>query len=254
MATAPQLDTTAAEARAIAKDAYDLRLPAGGQLPHPVFVFRRTAGSPEFKTSWNQIYNNARVYTPDDKAIQTPNSDTPYSFVGADLRAEPLVLTVPAIDKGRYYSLQFIDSTRSTSPTSAAAPPATRPGVFLLAGPSWKGEQAEGHQGGDPVGNRFRLRALSNAAVRRRRHRQGQDDPGRLQGAEPLSAFLGQAGARRRAASRFHRSRSAPRQETTSLAVLRPAELHPAVLSDPSRRSGADGALREDRHRRGQDL
>jgi len=31
----------------------------------------------------------ARVYSPEDKAIQTPNSDTPYGFLGADLRAEP---------------------------------------------------------------------------------------------------------------------------------------------------------------------
>jgi hypothetical protein len=65
--------------------------------------------SPEFKESWNKLVNNARVYTPADKAIQTPNSDTPYSYVGADLRAEPLVFTVPAIEKDRYYSLQFID-------------------------------------------------------------------------------------------------------------------------------------------------
>ena len=35
-------------------------------------------------------------YTPEDKAIQTPNSDTPYSVVGLDLRAEPIVLTAPS--------------------------------------------------------------------------------------------------------------------------------------------------------------
>ena len=49
------------------------------------------------------------VFTPNDKAIQTPNSDTPYSTVGADLRSEPLVLTVPTMGDGRSYSLQFID-------------------------------------------------------------------------------------------------------------------------------------------------
>ena len=54
---------------------------------------------------WNQIYNTARVYTPADTTIQTPNSDTPYSFVGVDLRAEPLVLTLPPIEAGRYYSI-----------------------------------------------------------------------------------------------------------------------------------------------------
>ena len=45
-------------------------------------------GNPEYKGPWNQVHNIARVYTPEDKAIQTPNSDTPYSFLGADLRLE----------------------------------------------------------------------------------------------------------------------------------------------------------------------
>jgi hypothetical protein len=76
------------------------------RIQYSYFVDR---SSPEFKATWNTLVNNARVYTPDDKAIQTPNSDTPYSYVGADLRAEPIVLTVPAVEKGRYYSLQFID-------------------------------------------------------------------------------------------------------------------------------------------------
>ena len=65
---------------------------------------------PEYKGGWNEIHNTARVYTPEDKAIQTPNSDTPYSAVGADLRTEPLVLTVPPIEQDRYYSLQFVDA------------------------------------------------------------------------------------------------------------------------------------------------
>jgi hypothetical protein len=43
------------------------------------------------------------------KAIQTPNSDTPYSFLGLDLRKEAIVLSFPAIQKGRYYLAQFID-------------------------------------------------------------------------------------------------------------------------------------------------
>ena len=64
----------------------------------------------EYKAPWNQLYNSCRVYTPDDRTIQSPNSDTPYSFIGADLRAEPLVIDVPAVTGGRYYSLQFIDA------------------------------------------------------------------------------------------------------------------------------------------------
>jgi hypothetical protein len=99
---------SAAEARAIAKEAYIYGFPLvdSYRVQYSYFVDH---SSPEFKAAWNTLYNTARVYTPDDKAIQRPNSDTPYSFVGADLRAEPLVFTVPAIEKERYYSLQFID-------------------------------------------------------------------------------------------------------------------------------------------------
>jgi hypothetical protein len=34
-----------------------------------------------------------------DTTVVTPNSDTPYSFLWADLRAEPLVVSVPAVEK-----------------------------------------------------------------------------------------------------------------------------------------------------------
>src|SRR5947207_12445805 len=71
------------------------------------FVDRQNS---EYKAPWNQIHNIPRVYTLADTAIQTPNSDTPYSFVGMDLRAEPIVLTVPQIEKERYYSIQLIDA------------------------------------------------------------------------------------------------------------------------------------------------
>ena len=101
--------TVPAETQAIAKEAYIYGFPLvdNYRIQYSYFVDR---SGHEYKAPWNQLFNNARVYTPEDKAIQTPNSDTPYSYVGADLRAEPLVFTVPAVDKGRYYSLQFVDA------------------------------------------------------------------------------------------------------------------------------------------------
>src|SRR6185295_13230960 len=100
--TAPAL--LPADARAIAKEAYVYGFPLvdNYRIQHAYFVDR---SSPEFKAPWNQISNTARVFTPDDKAIQTPNSDTPYSSIGADLRAEPLVLTLPVVEGGRYFSV-----------------------------------------------------------------------------------------------------------------------------------------------------
>src|ERR1700754_4714444 len=60
--------------------------------------------APAFKAPINQIYNTARVYTPEDPTSVTPNSDTPYSCVAMDLRAEPFVLCNPEIEKDRYFS------------------------------------------------------------------------------------------------------------------------------------------------------
>jgi hypothetical protein len=77
---------TAEEARSIAKDAYIYGFPLvdNYRVQYSYFV---DSSSPEFKGGWNKISNTARVYTPADTTIQSPNSDTPYSFVGADLRA-----------------------------------------------------------------------------------------------------------------------------------------------------------------------
>ena len=97
------------EARAIAKEAYIYGFPVvdNYRIQYAYFV---DAKNREYKAPWNHIWNSARLFSPADKAIQTANSDTLYSMVGADLRAEPIVLTVPAIEKDRYFSVQLIRS------------------------------------------------------------------------------------------------------------------------------------------------
>ena len=57
----------------------------------------------------NRIWNAPNVFTYKDTAIVTPNSDTPYSFVAMDLRAEPFVICNPDIEASRYFSVQLID-------------------------------------------------------------------------------------------------------------------------------------------------
>jgi hypothetical protein len=142
-ATATPQGVSAAEARAIAKEAYIYGFPMvdSYRIQHSYFVDR---GGAEFKTGWNAIFNNARVYTPADKAIQTPNSDTPYSYVGADLRAEPLVLTLPTVDKGRYFSVQLIDAYTFNFAYLGSRATGSTGGSYLLAGPRWKGEPPPG--------------------------------------------------------------------------------------------------------------
>jgi hypothetical protein len=138
-----QTGVTPAEARAVAKEAYIYGFPMvdSYRIQYAYFVDRQAK---EFKASWNHIVNTARVYTPADTAIQTPNSDTPYSFVGMDLRAEPLVLTVPPIEKERYFSIQLIDAYTFNFAYIGSRATGNSGGSYLIAGPNWKGEKPSG--------------------------------------------------------------------------------------------------------------
>lgn len=136
---------TAAEAQAIAKDAYIYGFSVVDNYRIQYSYFVDTA-DPEYKASWNHLVNTPRVYTPDDKAIQTPNSDTPYSFVGMDLRTEPLVLTLPPIAEERYFSVQFIDAYTFNFAYLGSRATGNAGGLYLVAGPEWKGSKPDGIQ------------------------------------------------------------------------------------------------------------
>jgi hypothetical protein len=100
--------------------------------------------SSQYKCPFNQIYNTSRLFTPKDTAVVTPNCDTPYSFFCADLRAEPVVFTVPVIQSGRYYSVQLIDWYTFNFGYVGSRTTGNGGGTYLIAGPSWKGEKPQG--------------------------------------------------------------------------------------------------------------
>jgi hypothetical protein len=111
------------------------------RIMHAYFV---DEANPEFKAPWNTLRNISRVFTPEDKAVQTPNSDTPYSFLGLDLRAEPIVLTVPPIEDGRYFSIQLIDGYTHNFDYIGSRATGNGGGRFMVAGPGWKGDTPPG--------------------------------------------------------------------------------------------------------------
>jgi hypothetical protein len=134
---------TPAQARDIAKQAYVYGFPMvdNYRILYSYFVDKQ---DPSYRGAWNEVHNTAQVYTPADTAVQTPNSDTPYSFFGADLRAEPLVLTIPPIETGRYYSVQFIDFYTYNFAYAGSRTTGNGGGRYLLAGPGWRGEKPAG--------------------------------------------------------------------------------------------------------------
>jgi hypothetical protein len=84
------------------------------------------------------------VFTPADTAIQTANSDTPYSWIGLDLRAEPMVFMVPPINKDRYWSLQLIDLYTHNFDYLGSRATGNDGGSYMVAGPDWHGDVPEG--------------------------------------------------------------------------------------------------------------
>ncbi|HPU15490.1 MAG TPA: DUF1254 domain-containing protein [Polymorphobacter sp.] len=100
--------------------------------------------SSQFRGKFNELANTARVFTPKDTAVVTPNSDTPYSMLQLDLRAEPMVICVPAIPKERYYSVQLVDMNSFNYGYIGSRTTGNDAGCFMVAGPGWSGETPKG--------------------------------------------------------------------------------------------------------------
>lgn len=127
------------EARAIAEEGFIYGLPIvmNYAVMHD-FVLDRNSG--EWKAPFNELFNEHRVFTYQDTTVVTPNSDTPYSMAWLDLRAEPMVITVPAIPKERYYSVQLIDGNTFNYGYIGSRTTGNDGGRYLVAGPGWQGE------------------------------------------------------------------------------------------------------------------
>jgi hypothetical protein len=132
-----------AEVKAIAEEGFIYGLPIVMNYA-VMYEYAVDKNSGQFKAPFNQIHNEARVFTYEDTAIITPNSDTPYSLLWMDLRAEPLVLSVPAVDKNRYYSVMLNDGNTFNYGYIGSRATGNDAGDYMVVGPNWKGETPAG--------------------------------------------------------------------------------------------------------------
>ena len=179
-----------AETKAIAEEGFIYGLPI--VMNYAVmyeYVVDRDSG--QFKAPFNQIKNEARVFTYKDTAIVTPNSDTPYSLLWMDLRAEPMVLSVPAVDKSRYYSVMLCDGNTYNYGYIGSRATGNEAGDYMVAGPDWKGATPAG------IKKVFRSSTQFSLAAYRTQLFNAADMPNvvKVQAgykAQPLSAYLKQ--------------------------------------------------------------
>jgi hypothetical protein len=179
------------ETRSIAKEAYVYGFPMVASY-QTLYKQAIDTGSPDYRASFNALASASGVATPDDKFVVTPNSDTPYSFLWMDLRTEPVIVTMPRIERNRYYSGQLIDLYTFNFAYLGTRAYGNDGGKFLIAGPDWKGTI--------PDGIKAILQAQTQFAymiIRTQLFNLGDiDNVKKIQAgyrAEPLSQFLGKS-------------------------------------------------------------
>ncbi len=153
------------------------------------YVIDKNSG--QYKAPFNQISNEHRVFTYEDTTIPTPNSDTPYSLAWMDLRAEPVVISVPAVDKARYYSVMLNDGNTFNYGYIGSRATGSDAGDYLVVGPSWQGETPPG------IKDTFRSTTDFSMAVFRTQLFDANDMPNVIKvqdgyRIQPLSTYLGQ--------------------------------------------------------------
>jgi len=180
---------TTAEAKAIAEEGMIYGLPIVMNYA-VMYEYAVDKNSGQYKAPFNHIKNEARVYTYEDTAIVTPNSDTPYSLLWLDLRAEPIVLSVPAVAKNRYYSVMLCDGNTFNYGYIGQRATGPEAGDYLVVGPGWKGETPPG------IKQVFHSSTAFSVAAYRTQLFDAQDMPNvvKVQSGykvQPLSAYLG---------------------------------------------------------------
>jgi hypothetical protein len=143
MTTATETGLSVKEARAIAKEAFIYGFPLAANY-RTMYTQEIDKTSKDYRGNFNTVYSSKSVATPEDKFVVTPNSDTPYSYLWMDLRAEPLVVTMPKIEPNRYYTAQLIDLYTFNFAYLGTRAYGNDGGSFLIAGPGWSGETPNG--------------------------------------------------------------------------------------------------------------
>ncbi|TRM53096.1 DUF1254 domain-containing protein [Achromobacter sp. LC458] len=131
------------ETRAIAEEGYIYGLPIVMNYAI-MYEYAVDKNSSQYKAPFNQIRSLHHVATYKDTAIISPNSDTPYSMMFMDLRSEPIVLSVPAVTKPRYYSVQLIDGSTYNFGYIGSRSTGDEAGDYMIVGPDWKGVMPPG--------------------------------------------------------------------------------------------------------------
>ena len=183
------LATDPAEARAIAKEAW---IYAYAPIMNYQTIWSQAvnSNSPAYVGGFGRFRHYSTFYTPINRDIVTPNNDTPYSWAWLDLRAEPWVLSVPAVPKDRYNVFQWFDLYTHNFAYVGVRSTGYEAGNYVFAAPGWNGKMPPG------ISRVFRSET-SIVGTLARTSLKGPDDIGNLKALQaqyllrPLHEFVG---------------------------------------------------------------
>jgi predicted Na+-dependent transporter len=135
----PELTRDADEAKRIAEEAYVFAYPML-EFYKSMFGLSLVKRLPTYEGPLNRLVNKTELLDANFAAVVSPNNDTLYTILMCDLRAEPLVLTVPPVPRERYFSFALIDQYTHLPAFIGTRMGDNDGGTYMIAGPSWDGE------------------------------------------------------------------------------------------------------------------
>ena len=133
------MSVTTEEATAIAQQAYIFFFPMVQSYGNMLSQTQEPSDS-----IVNFRFNRLRHLDILNDVTETGNIDTAYSVAWLDLRAEPVILTLPPVPDKRYYSFLMVDGYTHNIGMLGARTTGHDGGVYMIAGPNWTGERPEG--------------------------------------------------------------------------------------------------------------
>ncbi|MGK8525119.1 DUF1254 domain-containing protein [Nocardia asteroides] len=128
------------DAVTIAKDAY--------VYGYPIVLMDVTREAAEATAPANRFQHATALPTPVQREVVRLDRDTLRSTAWLDLTSEPMVLSVPAMDAGRFWLAQVLDAwtnnVHNPSNTRPQARSGTAPYAYAVTGPGWSGTLPDG--------------------------------------------------------------------------------------------------------------
>jgi hypothetical protein len=135
---------TQAEAEQLGTDAYEYGIPLMEFVRQQHQQTSVTVPNALSDAPLNQLGSARQLATAANQVIVQPNNDTLYTMGHVDLSTGPLVLHVPAVPGGRYYSFEFLDPYTNVFHYVGTRTTGNGAGSYLITGPSFKGRVPRG--------------------------------------------------------------------------------------------------------------